>query len=124
MNANNNYPLRGGKRSIFEGGYRSTQFLSGGWINPKSPGKSGEAQGKITQPENRKSDTFVFVPDWAPTLLQMAGGKDAVDHLYKKEYDTKTGAPIPSDPMEGNPMWEVWFYLAVIIIHATKHSHK
>lgn len=46
MNANNNYPLRGGKRSIFEGGYRVVQvctristldlFLSSSAINTQS----------------------------------------------------------------------------------------
>lgn len=86
LNANNNYPLRGGKRSIFEGGYRVIQFLSGGWIN-KSPHHQKQSQDLML---GRKSDTFIFVQDWAPTFLEMVGGSDAVDHLYKKiVYDGK-----------------------------------
>ena len=96
MNANNNYPLRGGKRGIFEGGYRVNQFLSGGWISGGNSGEAGSLKG-------RKSDTFVFVQDWAPTFLEMIGGMDAVSKtLYEKEYDSN-GKPI--DSMEGNPMW-------------------
>jgi len=100
LNANNNYPLRGGKRSIFEGGYRVIQFLSGGWIN-KSSLHQKQSQDLML---GRKSDTFIFVQDWAPTFLEMVGGSDAVDHLYKKIVYQEDGTPV--DPMEGNPMWK------------------
>lgn len=73
---NNNFPLRGGKRSIFDGGYRVVQFLAGGWFN------QDQAE------QGRKSDTFVFINDLAPTFLDMVGGSAAVDKLYKKELDS------------------------------------
>lgn len=77
LSINNNYPLRGGKRSIFDGGYRVVQFLAGGWFNQDSQ-----------QQQGRKSDTYVFMNDWAPTLLEMVGGSSAVEKLYEKEYDS------------------------------------
>jgi arylsulfatase B/arylsulfatase I/J len=79
QSVNNNFPLRGGKRSIFEGGYRIVQFLSGGWFDNKAPQQ---------QQQPRKSDTVVFINDWAPTFLDMVGGLAAVDKLYKKELDS------------------------------------
>lgn len=59
----NNYPLRGSKLSKWEGATRVNAFLSGGWVD----------KAKKTSRETR-SDSYVFAMDWAPTLLQMAGG--------------------------------------------------
>mmetsp|Transcript_44890 Transcript_44890/g.95562 ORF Transcript_44890/g.95562 Transcript_44890/m.95562 type:complete len:968 (+) Transcript_44890:102-3005(+) len=116
LNANNNYPLRGGKRSIFEGGYRGVQFLAGGWINtPSSGGGKRTKKGRVgtSLMLNRTSDTYVFVQDWAPTFLEMAGGVSAVEFLYPKVYD-ENGNPV--DPMEGNPMWK---YVQNSVSHAS-----
>jgi arylsulfatase B/arylsulfatase I/J len=80
---NNNYPLRASKFSPFEGGIRVPQFLTGGWIERQLP-------------ENRlrKSGTYFFPHDIAPTLLEMSGA--SVDYLL----DGKSGASY------GNAMWE------------------
>mmetsp|Transcript_15191 Transcript_15191/g.22946 ORF Transcript_15191/g.22946 Transcript_15191/m.22946 type:complete len:118 (+) Transcript_15191:451-804(+) len=63
-----------GKRSIFDGGYRVVQFLTGGWLDQAQPQQQPPQQG-------RKSDTFVFINDWAPTFLDMVGGSAAV-HIF------------------------------------------
>eukprot|EP00804_Cyclotella_cryptica_P015881 CCRYP_006376-RD/>CCRYP_006376-RD protein AED:0.06 eAED:0.06 QI:1179/1/1/1/1/0.87/8/411/600 len=68
--ANNNFPLRGSKFNAFEGGIRVPQFLSGGWIENSLP-----------KGQNFKSNTYVFALDWAPTLLEMAGGPGSKKYL-------------------------------------------
>ena len=64
------------------GGTRVVQFLAGGWLD-------------VNLPPNRKfkSDTHIFAPDIAPTLLGMAGGD--VSFLL----GNKTGATY------GNQLW-------------------
>jgi arylsulfatase A-like enzyme len=54
-----NYPLRGGKYSMFEGGIRVNAFVSGGYIPPSVRGT--------------KLDGIVHVADWYSTLCSLAG---------------------------------------------------
>eukprot|EP00438_Fugacium_kawagutii_P035354 Skav207503 [mRNA] locus=scaffold334:334377:335510:- [translate_table: standard] len=57
--SSNNYPLRGGKYSDFEGGVRTSTFISGGYI-----------------PENRRGKVYngvVSVADWYGIFSELAG---------------------------------------------------
>lgn len=81
--ANNNYPLRGMKFAPFEGGLRVPQFLTGGWIDKHTP-----------RSRRTLSDTYTYMLDWAPTLLEMAGFDSVTLMLGGRK-----GA------MYGNPMW-------------------
>ena len=56
----NNYPLRGWKFSLWEGGIRGIGFVSGG--------------DNITLQRNVVHRGLVHVSDWFPTLLSVAGG--------------------------------------------------
>jgi arylsulfatase A-like enzyme len=58
LNAASNYPLKGGKNTLWEGGVRGAGLL---W----SP--------LIKQPQ-RVARQFVHISDWLPTLLSIAGG--------------------------------------------------
>eukprot|EP00039_Didymoeca_costata_P026999 m.17182 g.17182 ORF g.17182 m.17182 type:complete len:590 (+) comp5927_c0_seq2:58-1827(+) len=74
----NNFPLRGGKTNVFEGGIRVTAFLSGGLI-PAS------VRGEIRT-------GYIHVSDWYPTVIGLAGG------------DPTNNAPgLP--PVDGYDMW-------------------
>eukprot|EP01083_Nonionella_stella_P316956 1151965_1 len=55
----NNYPLRGGKASSWEGGIRGTAFVSGGYL-PKS--RRGQVE-----------NGMMHISDWYVTLSKMAG---------------------------------------------------
>ncbi|XP_052697879.1 arylsulfatase B-like [Crassostrea angulata] len=54
----NNYPLRGGKTTLFEGGTRATAFVSGAGIKKSNIEYSG----------------MIHAVDWMPTVLSAAGG--------------------------------------------------
>ena len=59
----NNYPLRGGKFSQFEGGIRSNAFVTGGFLPQNMRGK--------------KTEALMSVADWYSTYLHAAGVSDA-----------------------------------------------
>uniref|UniRef100_A0A8W8HST5 Sulfatase N-terminal domain-containing protein n=1 Tax=Magallana gigas TaxID=29159 RepID=A0A8W8HST5_MAGGI len=56
--AGNNYPLRGGKATLFEGGTRATAFVTGAGI----------------QKFNYEYSGLIHAVDWMPTVLSAAGG--------------------------------------------------
>jgi hypothetical protein len=56
----NNYPLRGHKHDPWEGGTRSTAFLSGGFIPPALRGSSS-------------GDKLIHIADWYATFSILAG---------------------------------------------------
>merc|ERR550537_2159035 len=58
-NAANNWPLRGGKYSMFEGGIRVNAFVSGGFIPEPVRGT--------------KLDGMIHISDWYGTLCGLAG---------------------------------------------------
>ncbi|KAG5890787.1 hypothetical protein JTB14_007181 [Gonioctena quinquepunctata] len=58
LNAASNYPLRGVKNTLWEGGVRGAALI---WSN------------RINQPQ-RVADQFMHVSDWLPTLIEAAGG--------------------------------------------------
>ncbi|KAK3734802.1 hypothetical protein RRG08_063648 [Elysia crispata] len=63
----NNFPLRGWKGSLWEGGVKGVGFVSGGYLTRRMR-KDGEmGPGQI----NRE---LIHVSDWFPTLVKLAGG--------------------------------------------------
>jgi len=83
----NNYPLRGGKRSAFEGGVRTVGFISGGFLPSMQHGKVLKG--------------FVAIEDWYGTFLSLAGGDpyhcldtlDVVDlHPCRDSFDPSAAA--------------------------------
>jgi arylsulfatase I/J len=80
----NNWPLRGGKYSNWEGGIRVNAFASGGYL-PKA------AQGT-------KLDGIIHVADWYRTLAQGVAGVDPTDH-----WAAESGLP-PIDSLDVWPM--------------------
>jgi len=78
----NNYPLRGGKRSVLEGGVRANAFVTGGMI-----------------PKDRRGETltgYVSMEDWYTTFCALAG-VSAVDTEAENE-----GLP----PVDGINQWD------------------
>ena len=57
--AANNYPLKGGKYSKFQGGIRVNAFVSGGYLPDKMRGQ--------------KTDGYIHLADWYATLCGLAG---------------------------------------------------
>jgi len=63
----NNYPLRGGKYSNFEGGIRVNAFMSGGFL-PKAV-------------QGTKQEEMIHIADWYRTLAEGIAGVDPTDGL-------------------------------------------
>eukprot|EP00755_Sulcionema_specki_P037438 Sspe_Gene.22930::Locus_8817_Transcript_1_1_Confidence_1.000_Length_1687::g.22930::m.22930 len=79
----NNYPLKGGKMSDWEGGIRVNAFVSGGYLPAKQRGKTYEG--------------LVHIADWYTTFCHLAGA-DPEDHAA-------AAAGLP--PVDGINQWEV-----------------
>ena len=74
-----NYPYRGGKRSLYEGGIRSPAFI---WARSRlSPGKS---------------DALIHVTDWLPTLWSLASLQGRLE----------PNNPIKTKPLDGVNQWK------------------
>lgn len=80
----NNYPLRGGKYSNFEGGIRVNAFASGGYLPHAVRGT--------------KLNGMIHVADWYRTLTQGIAGVDPTDHRA-----AMSGLP-PIDSLDVWPM--------------------
>ncbi|KAK3109012.1 hypothetical protein FSP39_021151 [Pinctada imbricata] len=61
----NNYPLRGGKITVFEGGTRATAFITGAGITYRNATYNG----------------IIHAVDWMPTLIGAAGGGPTYDGM-------------------------------------------
>eukprot|EP00054_Salpingoeca_dolichothecata_P025768 m.181746 g.181746 ORF g.181746 m.181746 type:complete len:518 (+) comp25462_c4_seq5:49-1602(+) len=57
-----NYPLRGGKHTLFQGGVQSRAFVSGGIS-------------EVASLKGTKNNALMHVTDWFPTLARLATGK-------------------------------------------------
>ncbi|XP_067658427.1 arylsulfatase B-like [Haliotis asinina] len=74
----NNWPLRGGKHSLWEGGTRVTAFMSGAGLQ-----KTGYTY-----------DGMIHAVDWMPTLLSAAGGTPVNDRDGIDQWDSiRSGLP-------------------------------
>ena len=80
--AANNFPLRGGKGSAFQGGVRTAGFVGGGYVPPAVRGTS--------------FDGYIHIADWFATFCNVAGipGAAAADDAT---------APRPSDSIDAWP---------------------
>ncbi|GFS18368.1 arylsulfatase B [Elysia marginata] len=91
----NNYPLRGEKKTLWEGGMHGVGFVAGGRLRP---------QGQV----NRE---LMHVSDWYPTMLRLAGSKVNVSSLALDgvdQWDTiNGGASSPRQTLLHNidPLW-------------------
>jgi len=88
----NNWPLKGGKYSDWEGGIRTNAFVSGGWVPEWRRGK--------------KFDGVISIADWYATLSTIAG----VDYFDKEaaeanRYLLEKQLP-PLHPVDGRPQWD------------------
>ncbi|GFR66843.1 arylsulfatase B [Elysia marginata] len=63
----NNFPLRGWKGSLWEGGMKGVGFVSGGYLNWHMRKDGGMGPGQV----NRE---LIHVSDWFPTLVKLVGG--------------------------------------------------
>lgn len=65
INAASNYPLRGVKNTLWEGGVRGAGLI---W----SP---------LLKKESKVSDQMMHISDWMPTIIEAAGGCIRYDYL-------------------------------------------
>ena len=66
----NNYPLRGGKVSDFEGGVRTAAFVAGGYLEKVVPHLIGT-----------RSELLIHLVDWYATLVGIGGGRVLLQNL-------------------------------------------
>ncbi|XP_002733395.1 arylsulfatase I-like [Saccoglossus kowalevskii] len=79
-NAGNNWPLRGSKLTLWEGGTRGVGFV----------------HGKMLEKKGYVNNEMMHVTDWYPTLLHIAGGKADSDMDGLNVWDTlNKGYPSP-----------------------------
>ena len=69
--AGNNYPLKGGKHSDWQGGVRVNTFVSGGYLPRKMRGQ--------------KTDGYVHIADWYSTFCALAGVDPTDERAAKAE---------------------------------------
>jgi len=74
----NNYPLKGSKRSDWEGGVRAAAFLSGGFLPPSQQGS--------------KQEGYIHICDWYTTFCNLAGADP-------------TDSPKDLPPVDSLDMW-------------------
>ncbi len=86
----NNWPLRGGKKTDFEGGVRVSAFVSGGFLPATVRG--------------RTLTGYIHCSDWYPTFCNLAGGSDCRD----TKAATRRGVPA----VDG---FDQWNYLTGVV---------
>lgn len=63
-----NYPLRGEKNTLFEGGIKAIGFLSGAPL-------------LVTNSSGRVNQLMLHITDWYPTIVALAGGTTSQDNV-------------------------------------------
>jgi arylsulfatase I/J len=79
--AGNNYPLKGGKFSSYEGGIRTAAFVSGGFLPKRQHGKT--------------IDGLIHVTDWYSTIL----------HLADVDPEDERAAAVGLPPIDSMNVW-------------------
>eukprot|EP00035_Acanthoeca_spectabilis_P006453 m.124769 g.124769 ORF g.124769 m.124769 type:complete len:257 (-) comp13512_c0_seq2:69-839(-) len=90
-----NFPLRGGKYSWFEGGIRTTSWVTGGVLPPSMRGR------------NLSSAHVIAICDWHSTFLALAGVHDSASESFfrtdRQASDRESALPLPE--MDGINQW-------------------
>merc|ERR1712217_24682 len=104
----NNYPLKGTKMSNWEGGIRGNAFISGGFLQRKSPKRVGT-----------KLEGYTHMADWYATFAALAG-VDPTDHKAKAAglppIDSLNLWPYLSGKTDKSPRSEVFADPGVLIL--------
>lgn len=88
----NNYPLKGGKYSDWEGGIRTNAFVSGGFIPPEKRGSVHKG--------------VVSIADWYGLVCELAGvEQEDKAAISANEWLTKQGLPLLK-PVDSVPQWK------------------
>lgn len=104
-----NYPFRGGKDMLWEGGVKGTAFVYSDLIKHKG----------------RVSHELIDITDWVPTIYHLAGGNADLLHKYldgKNVWGTISNKDIPSprDEILHNidPWWVIFDIKYLILMPA------
>lgn len=98
----NNYPLRGGKHTAWEGGVRGLAWLSGGALPPP-------ARGSIRR-------GYVHIVDWYATFLGLAGAE------INGEMNAEIGDVADAPGMPPVDSIDMWTYLAGHVSTSPRHE--
>lgn len=90
--AASNFPLRGGKTTLFEGGVRGVSFVTGGWL-PAS------ASGHVVDGLLQHVDIPVTLAALAGALIPNADGLNVWDVVASGAASPRTEVPLNLDPM-------------------------
>ncbi|CAB9500962.1 Arylsulfatase B [Seminavis robusta] len=86
----NNYPLRGGKVTDFEGGVRAAAFVTGGYVERHAPHLVGT-----------RSNLLVHLVDWYATLVGLAGSGQNNETRTRPIEDENDDVP----PVDSRDFW-------------------
>eukprot|EP01084_Bolivina_argentea_P003676 6916_1 len=78
-----NFPLRGGKATLYDGGVKGAGFISGGWLNDNRRGKQMNALMHITD----WYPTFCDIIGIEPTNKSILDGYSQLDNIQNGETD-------------------------------------
>merc|ERR1712086_323385 len=94
----NNYPLRGGKHSNWQGGMRTQTFISGGLVPTALRGSTNNA-------------TY-HIADWHPTFCKLSGSTDCTDNSAVAPLPVNVADPTKDiygtdafPPLDGTDIW-------------------
>ncbi|KAL3925964.1 MAG: hypothetical protein SGILL_000065 [Bacillariaceae sp.] len=85
----NNFPLRGGKTTDFEGGVRTAAFVSGGFLEQMAPNLLGS-----------RSNLLMHLVDWYDTLIEV--GTSISTRITKQDHRESQDVP----PVDSLNVWE------------------
>jgi arylsulfatase I/J len=100
-----NYPLRGGKGGVFEGGVRVASFVSGGFLPEAMRG--------------RTLDGLIHICDWWVTFAGLAGISDAKNPGFL-DPRSEDNAAIPHGVKRIDSL-DMWPYLSGEVQHSPRH---
>lgn len=101
-----NWPLRGGKYSVFEGGVRNNAFVTGGFLPSELRGK--------------RLDAVLHVCDWYATFLGLAGIEADDNHDGVPEVDSVDQWPVLLGQAEPNVDRDIFLASGVLLVDRWK----